>query len=524
MRHVWLACLCLAGILVSGLSLAAGAATKAAPAKPAPAKKAAPAPTTAESLKADLDRILADAGVPKASIGVRVIVLPDASHPGEVLYASGATTPLVPASTEKLVTTGACFDRYGPDWKLKTYVGRIPSAVKGCKWDLAIIGGGDPNISGRFFNNDTLGPFRKWIAVLKERGVTAVGRIVLDDSLFDDVLQHPHWPADQKDEWYEAPVSALLLNDGCINVHVSAGRVGEPARVTLDPPCSTVAIDGTILTVAGKENASFSIDRAPEAAAGAAMRLKVGGRFWVGAPEDVEFRTVTSPTLFFGAVLTDALRAEGISVAGPIALEHLCDNKGRVRDDFISDVRHTSRLDMTVAVANKRSQSVYAECMMKLLGAYGIDGDIKTELPPRQGTWANGAAEAVRWMKDRGIPADGCVIDDGSGNSKQDRLTALAVTEILAVMYARHGNAFVETLSVAGEDGSLASRMKNTAAAGKVFGKTGYVLGTSALSGYVRAKSGRIIAFSMIMNDVPWGELWKPRQAQDRLAIRLVDY
>lgn len=184
--------------------------------------------------------------------------------------------------------------------------------------------------------------------------------------------------------------------------------------------------------------------------------------------------------MFFGAVLADALRAEGISVAGPIAIEHLCDKTGKARDDFIPDLKHASRLDMTVAVANKRSQSVYAECMMKLLGAYGADGHLKTELPPRQGTWANGAAEALQWMKDRNIPTDGCVIDDGSGNSKQDRLTALAVTELLAVMYARHGDSFLETLSVAGEDGSLAGRMKGTPAAGHVYGKTGYVLGTGA--------------------------------------------
>jgi D-alanyl-D-alanine carboxypeptidase len=66
--------------------------------------------------------------------------------------------------------------------------------------------------------------------------------------------------------------------------------------------------------------------------------------------------------------------------------------------------------------------------------------------------------------------------------------------------------------------------MRGTTAEGRVFGKTGYVLGTSALSGYVRAKSGRTIIFSVLMNDVPWGELWKARTAQDKVCLRLVDY
>jgi D-alanyl-D-alanine carboxypeptidase/D-alanyl-D-alanine-endopeptidase (penicillin-binding protein 4) len=264
------------------------------------------------------------------------------------------------------------------------------------------------------------------------------------------------------------------------------------------------------------------------------MRLRVAGRYWVGAGEAVEERTVVSPTMFFGSVLAETLRAEGIAVAGPVARERLTDSSGRVRPDFECDAVHTSRLDATAAVANKRSQGLYAECLLKLLGAYaplarqGAAGDggappVGAALPPRQGSWPAGVEEAQRWLAERGIPTDGCVMEDGSGLSKQDRLTALAVTELLRVMYERHGETFLKTLAVAGQDGSLAKRLSNTAAEGRVFGKTGYVLGTSALSGYVRARSGRVLVFSILMNDVPWGELWKARLAQDKVCLRLVE-
>jgi len=66
--------------------------------------------------------------------------------------------------------------------------------------------------------------------------------------------------------------------------------------------------------------------------------------------------------------------------------------------------------------------------------------------------------------------------------------------------------------------------MRNTAAEGNVWGKTGYVYGVSALSGYVRTRSGRWVAFSILMNDVPWGGLWRARLAQDKVCIRLVGY
>jgi len=516
--------------MVSVMVLIVGMAGTEAAKAPA-AKKSAPdarrTPTGPDALRADLDRILAEMGLPKTSVAARVLVLPEASGriPAEALWAVRADAPMVPASTLKLVTTAACFDRFGPEWRIRTYIGRLPAAPGGqAKWDLAVIGGGDPNFSGRFFGRDPVGAFRRWADVLKARGVTSVGRIVLDDTLFDDVLQHPHWPADQRAEWYEAPVSALSLNDNCVDIHVAPGKVGEPAAVRLEPASGYVAVDGTILTVADRKNHAFSIERIPEAAAGAAMRLRVAGRFYFQAAEAVEYRTVVNPTMFFGAALAETLRAEGIAVAGPIARERLADKDGKARGDFVCDVIHASRLDQTVAIANKRSQGMYAECLLKILGAFGATPKVETPLPPRQGSWPAGAAEAIGWMAERGIPTDGCVMDDGSGLSKENRLTALAVTELLSVMYQRHGDAFVETLSVAGQDGSLAKRLRNTPAAGRVFGKTGYVFGTSALSGYVRTRSGRTIAFALIMNDVPWGELWKARLAQDKACLRMIDY
>ena len=540
-------------LIHAALAAKAPSEKKAAPALQPPETQApdakAPEPppqpkTTAEALRADLDRIFAETASAKATVAVRIIALGDPpAAPPEVLYAARADMPLVPASTMKLVVTAACFDRFGPDWRLRTHVGRIPSAGQDAKWDLAVIGGGDPNFSGRFWGGDIVGAFRRWADVLKARGITAVGRVVLDDSLFDDALQHPRWPADQRAEWYEAPVSALVLNDSCIDVHVLASKAGEPALVTVEPPGSGAAVDGIIQTVAERAQHSYSIERIVAAGPGAAVRLRVAGRFWSGAAEAMEYRTVASPTMYFGSVLAEALRAEGITVAGPVARERLTQAGGLARPDFECDVIHASRLDVTAGVANKRSQGLYAECLMKLLGAYGPAaraqyGPVRAGeaaapaaapaagavLPPRQGTWANGAEEARLWLSERGIPVEGCVIDDGSGLSKENRLTALAVTELLRVMRERHGDSFLQTLAAAGQEGSLAKRLRGTAAEGRVWGKTGYVLGTSALSGYVCAKSGRMIIFSILMNDVPWGELRKARLAQDRVCLRLVEY
>jgi len=516
----------------TGLLMVAGWAW-AAPAPDAATALALTAPTeatagaAAQALRDDVDKILGGAGLEKSATAVRIIALAEAAtrQPAEVLYTLRAAQPMIPASTLKLMTTAACLDRLGPDWRLRTYIGRLPVEGKKDAWDLGVIGGGDPNFSGRFYGRDTVGAFRQWADVLKKAGARSLGRVVLDDTLFDGVLQHPHWPPDQRAEWYEAPVSALSLCDNCVEVHVAPGaKVGDPARVWIEPPSAYAAVEGAIQTVGDRGQHVFSLQRIVDAKASPPLRIRASGRCYAGAAEAIDYRTVADPTLFFGAALVEAFRAEGIAVAGPVVRERLVDAGGRARPGFAPDIVHASRLDATIAVAAKRSQGMYAECLMKLLGAWGPTPKAANPLPPRQGTWPNGAEEVRRWMVERGIPPDGCVIDDGSGLSKENRLTAVAVTELLAVMYERHGETFVQSLAVAGQDGSLARRMRNTPAEGRVFGKTGYILGASALSGYVAARSGRIIAYAILMNDVPWGELWRARQAQDKICIRLVDY
>ena len=504
-----------------------------------------PAERAVRTLREDLDRIFASAGLPDTIIAARVVALGAGREGREVLYSVRADQPLVPASTTKLVTTAACWERLGPDWRIRTRVGHVAPEKKGDPPDLAVLGGGDPNFSGRFWDDDPVGAFRQWAGVLKSRGLTKLGRVLLDDGLFEAEVVHPNWPANQRQKWYEAPAGALNLNDNCIDVRLAATKAGEFADVRLVPPTAYAVLDNQVMTVEKKANHRYSLVREILGTGIPGLRLRASGGYWTGAAPAVQNVAVHNPTLYFGSALAETLRAEGIAVAGPVQRAHLVTADG-VHPAFVCDLVHTSPLGATVTVANKRSQGFYAECLLKLLGAYAANprAEYGAKAPadrPRLASWDSGRAEAMRWLAERGVPTAGVVVDDGSGLSKENRLTALAVTELLALMYERHGPGFagakpgsaeatpgapgfVGTLAVAGQDGSLRSRMRNTAAEGNVWGKTGYVYGVSALSGYVRTRGGRWVAFSILMNDVPWGQLWRARLAQDKVCIRLVGY
>jgi D-alanyl-D-alanine carboxypeptidase/D-alanyl-D-alanine-endopeptidase (penicillin-binding protein 4) len=399
----------------------------------------------------------------------------------------------------------------------------LPSPRGKGRWDLAVIGGGDPNISGRFYGGDTVGAFRRWAAVLKARGVTAVERVVLDDTLFDAALVHPNWPADQRDKWYEAPVNALSINDNCVNVHVAPGPAGGAARVWLEPPGAGIALSGSIRTTASKKAHRYSLERFIDP--DGSMRIHADGAYWTKAPERIVYRTLADPTQVFGNALAHALREEGIGVAGPVVRAGLTTSRGAARRGFHCDLVHVSRLGATAAVANTRSQGLYAECLFKLLGAYALTPKVTTPHPPRQGSWESGREELQRWLAARGLPAAGCVFDDGSGLSKQNRLTVFTLAHVLALMHRVYGARFRETLALAGEDeGTLHRRMQNTPADGRIHAKTGYVAGASALSGYAETDSGHLLAFAILMNGFRSGHLWKARLAQDKLCIRMVEY
>ncbi len=486
---------------------------------------AADAPPNPAALREDLDEILREADLGQTVVAVRVLDLGrpgDASRP-RCVYSLRPDRPLIPASNMKLMVTAACFDRLGPGWRIRTHVGRVPSPRGRGKWDLAVIGGGDPNLSGRFWGGDTVGAFRRWAAVLKERGVTALERVVLDDTLFDAALVHPNWPANQRDKWYEAPVNALPINDNCVNIHVAPGPAGGEARLWLEPPGAGIDLSGSIRTVTSKKAHRYSLERFVDP--DGRMRLHADGGFWAKAPERVEHRTLADPTGVFGRALVHTLRAEGVRVAGPVVRAALTTPRGAAKRGFRCDLVHVSRLGATAAVANTRSQGLYAECLLKLLGAWALTPKVTTPKPPRQGSWASGREELARWLSARGVPAARCVFDDGSGLSKKNRLTAFTLTRVLALMERVTGGRFRATLAEAGEpDGTLRRRMRGTAADGRIHAKTGYVRGASALSGYAETRTGRLLAFSILMNGFKHGHLWKAQLAQDKMCIRMVAY
>jgi D-alanyl-D-alanine carboxypeptidase/D-alanyl-D-alanine-endopeptidase (penicillin-binding protein 4) len=213
---------------------------------------------------------------------------------------------------------------------------------------------------------------------------------------------------------------------------------------------------------------------------------------------------VDDPALAAARALSKRLRAAGIRVVHA---------PGRAVAPITATLACTERsatLARVLAAMNKPSDNFLAEELLKGLGA-GFAG---------AGTTAAGARVAASFLQGIGVDDD-VRLRDGSGLSYQDRLTAHAILKILGEMARRPDfPVFRRSLAIAGVDGTLADRMRGTAAAGNVRAKTGTLNVASSLSGYVTAANGHQLTFSMLMNGDPVN-VSGAHAAQDAVAVLL---
>lgn len=468
-----------------------------------------PAPLPAETdpaLRQAVDAQVAAARRVASALGVHVVDLAS----GAEVYSYNADTERILASNTKLFTAAAALDRLGPGYFFETEILARGEVVGGTlAGDLAVVGSGDPNLSGRQYFGDSFGPFREWAAVLARHGIARVASdVVLVHGFFDDERVHPDWPRDQLTRWYEAPVEALSFNDNCVLVRVEPdGGPGRPARVEVVPPLPIFTVDSSARTTSDHRQQWVAIGRRTGAEGHV---LTASGKIYSRTRSIDEWIAVDDPLRYFGAALAAALAEEGIAVAGEVRpAEGLAGGDGWRR-------LHTHRTDLltVLEVVNKRSQNFYAESVLKLLGAE-LCGE---------GTWRAGIRAVAELLDEIGIAAGTYQMTDGSGMSRGNRFTPRQVTRLLEHMFGhRWGHEFVRTLPFSGErDLGWEKRLAEPPYRGNVMAKTGNLNGVSTLSGYAKARSGKLYAFSILANGI--SSRAEARTAQDRIVRTLVDH
>lgn len=372
---------------------------------------------------------------------------------------------LVPASNMKILTTALALSSLGADRTFRTelYVdGTLRDGV--LEGNLVVRAGGDPNLSGRFFESPTF-LFERWRQALGGGLRRIAGSLILVDETFEATEFHPDWEGNDISRWYCAPVRGLSLNDNCVDVTVSPGEIGGRPRVKLSPDTRYITIDNAAKTVV-RATKPLAFWRKP-----GTNEIVLRGE--IAAP--ISFScTVANPARYFGTVFLETL-----GVTAPIEERSTMPESLRGRPAVAA---HESDLRRTLQVCNRRSQNFYAEMLLKHAGG---------------GTWEGGMRAADAFL--RGIGVEGAVVRDGSGLSRRNRLSAGDLAAVLRHMRTRVDfETFRDSLAAPGEDGTLRKRLEDMA--GRLRAKTGTLTGVSSLSGYLTAEGGGTLVFAVIVN------------------------
>lgn len=417
---------------------------------------------------------------------------------GATLLDSKGDTPLAPASNMKLATTAAALAMLGADFEFVTRVmarGTVGAGV--VDGDLCMVGGGDPNISGRFHDGDVTALFKNWAAQLKARGITRVtGDLQYESSLFGGEPFCDAWPKDdQYTKWYCAEVSALAFNDNCVGIKVTPGKAGQPAVIETIPPTAYVTIINQTTTQPGRKAAEIGILRGRTDNV-ITVKGKVYEQSSWGYTVDV---AVHQPECFAATVFKETLVAQGISIGGSVKAVTLNSEQFAAAATL---VEHRAKLVDALKPINTNSQNLHAEMLLRQLGVRYTG----------KGTFKTGCAAVADYLNKEGLATNGVSIIDGSGLAASNRLTARLIAGLLHKTAAQpYFQTWRESMAVGGESGTLEKRLNDASLKGKVFAKTGYINGVRALSGYVLTDKRRV-AFSILMNDCAYS-----RECQDEI-------
>jgi D-alanyl-D-alanine carboxypeptidase/D-alanyl-D-alanine-endopeptidase (penicillin-binding protein 4) len=342
-------------------------------------------------------------------------------------------------------------------------------------------------------------------------GVTNInGNIVGDDNLFDDIGLGNGWAWDYETDWYAAQSSAISYNDNCVDITIYYNQNHDSVIVSSKPNLRNIVILNNVKPAVGNEKTNIDVIRER-----GTNVITVSGKFRKDADSLITYATVQNPTQFAMLVLKNRLEKRGIRVNG-----YAIDIDDYERTINYSDLEllftsYSENLGEIIKVINKNSQNFFAEQLLKTIGLEKLGF----------GSVTNGVMAVKEMFADIGLNPENIVMADGSGLSHINMVTPRQVVELLKYMYSNKKvySEFYNSLPIAGVDGTLGKRMKNTTAENVVRAKTGYISHVRSLSGYAVTGDNEPIAFSMIANNfsVP---VKLAENIQDLVCLRLTNF
>ncbi len=482
------------------------------------AQQPTPPPTLAE-LQQRLSSCIAQPKYSAAFWGVKIISL----DTGKTLFEHNAHKLFSPASNSKLYTVALALDRLGVDYRIKTslHAASKPAGDGALKADLVVFGRGDPTLNARMHGSNILSALEPLVGALQQAGVKRIaGDLVGDQSFFRGPEFGSGWAWDDLQYYYGAEVSALTINDNVLRVTVTPGaEVGSPCALTVNPATGYLQFSNRTQTASAGTKTKISFYRPLDENLVYAL-----GTLPAGTNTFSDEVTFHNPAALFVSFFKEALARHGITVEGKTRTINWLDRQARpleCRNWVELGSIESPPLGVIAREIQKPSQNLYTDLLLAHLGEHSRSATDPVEMTSED----LGIRELNRFLAQLGVPQGEVIFEEGSGLSRDNLASPNATVTLLQYMRrSKCGSAFFDALPVAGVDGSLRNRMKDTAAAGNVHAKTGSLRWASSLSGYATSASGEHLAFSLMLNRFDPPPNFSARVDLDAIAVMLAEF
>jgi serine-type D-Ala-D-Ala carboxypeptidase/endopeptidase (penicillin-binding protein 4) len=399
---------------------------------------------------------------------------------------------LPPASTVKLFSTATAFEILGPQYQPKTRIYQQGELTKEgvLHGDIVIRGGGDPTLGSRFFNEDGKETefMVKWADSLHKIGIRIIlGNIITDGSEFGYNAAPDGWTWSDMGNYYGAGPSGIPIYDNMLKYYFkTSGTAGVVSELTHTVPEVENFTFYNYIQSSKRSGDNSYIYGAPYS------KDRFGtGTLPINRNVFMVKGSLPDPEKQFALELLKILQDKGIQVKGKAFGQRERTEKINYTKSKLLITHYGPSLQEISKLTNMKSINFFAEQILCLLGYEEKgDGSTETSISTLENFWTSK------------INLSGCHVTDGSGLSRSNAVSAAHFCELLRYMsQSKTAKAFYETLPVSGESGTLSGICKNQVAQGRIHAKSGTINRIKAYAGYVESKSGKKIAFAIIINN-----------------------
>lgn len=448
----------------------------------------------AYALPLGVEEAIRKSGLPKEDISILIKEVQN----NHIVASLNENIPRTPASVIKVLSTYASILKLGFDYRFPTrfYIkGSLQNGI--LHGDLFVKAYGDPTLASKDIEGIVENVYQYGIRkihgnIIIDRSYFRIGN--KDNSGFDEYTYSP----------YNAMPDAMMFNERVSTICVIPNKnkvkkksKDESYKIVNKLKLVNKACRGRYAWPGIKINKSSLI-----------TQVTLQGKISKKCGQQNICKVVTKPYQSFYYALKDGLEKKGIQITGTLHLRKI--------PSFAKPIftHYSQSLEKIISITAKKSNNLYARHLLLILGAKQFGAPATLDKGRR-------AVESILRSKSA-LDFDALKIDNGCGLSRSAKLTAKLLANVFDSAYAHYGQRWMNTLSIAGVDGTIKKRFRGTIVKKHAWMKTGTLKRVKNIGGYVKSKTGKLYTVVILVNSKKGN--WRASQLQNIIIKWLVAY